>query len=177
VLTKRGVPRLSELLPGVAEPGGPADDLEAWLDAEDVPDGLPFLVSPALEYDIDLNRYFLRPAMIAAAQHTRLAVAGDLCRFLRFLHESRGGKSWRDAQEDGHAAFLYWRRFDPAGPRVAASTWNRELALVNGFFAWAGPGPGQGAGHRCPPQASRSPRAAAWPGPVHSSGLHAARSA
>jgi hypothetical protein len=32
---------------------------------------------------------------------------------------------------------LYWRRFDPAGPRVAAPTWNRELALVNGFFAWA----------------------------------------
>jgi hypothetical protein len=33
------MPRLSELLPEVAEPGGPADDLDAWLDAEDVPDG------------------------------------------------------------------------------------------------------------------------------------------
>jgi hypothetical protein len=131
------MPRLSDLLPDVAEPGGLVDDLDAWLDAEDVPDGAPFLVSPGLEYDIDLNRYFLRPAMVGAAQNTRLAAAGDLCRFLRFLHESRGGKSWRDAQEDDHAAFLYWRRFDPAGPRVAASTWNRELALVNGFFAWA----------------------------------------
>jgi hypothetical protein len=131
------MPRLSDLLPEVTEPGGPADDLDAWLDAEDVPDGTPFLVSPALEYDIDLNRYFLRPAMIGAAQNTRLAAAGDLCRFLRFLNESRGGKSWRDAEEDDHAAFLYWRRFDPAGPRVAAPTWNRELALVNGFFAWA----------------------------------------
>jgi site-specific recombinase XerD len=131
------MPRLSELLPDVAEPGGPTDDLDAWLDAEDVPDGVPFLVSPGLEYDIDLNRYFLRPAMIGAAQNTRLAAAGDLCRFLRFLHESRGGTSWRDAQEDDHAAFLHWRRFDLAGPRVAASTWNRELALVNGFFAWA----------------------------------------
>jgi Phage integrase, N-terminal SAM-like domain len=131
------MPRLSDLLPEVAEPGGRADDLDAWLDAEDVPDGAPFLVSPALEYDIDLNRYFLRPAMIGAAQNTRLAAAGDLCRFLRFLHESRGGKSWRDAREDDHAAFSYWRRFDRAGPRVAASTWNRELALVNGFFGWA----------------------------------------
>jgi site-specific recombinase XerD len=128
------MPRLSDLLPDAAEPGGPADDLDAWLDAENVPDGAPFLISPGPEYDIDLNRYFLRPAMIGAAQNTRLAAAGDLC---RFLHESRGGKSWRDAQEDDHAAFLYWRRFDPAGPRVAASTWNRELALVNGFFAWA----------------------------------------
>lgn len=131
------MPRLSDLLPDVTEPGGPADDLDAWLNAEDVPDGVPFLISPELEYDIDLNRYFLRPAMIGAAQNTRLAAAGDLCRFLRFLHESRGGKSWRDAQEDDHAAFLHWRRFDPPGPRVAASTWNRELALVNGFFAWA----------------------------------------
>jgi hypothetical protein len=71
------MPRLSELLPEAAEPGGPADDLDAWLDAEDVPDGAPFLISPALEYDIDLNRYFLRPAIIGAAQNTRLAsVAG-----------------------------------------------------------------------------------------------------
>ena len=121
VLTKRGMPRLSELLPDVAKPGGPADDLNTWLDAEDVPDGVPFLISPALAYDIDLNGISWRPAMIGAAQNTRLAAAGDLCRFLRFLHESRGGKSWRDAQEDDHAAFLHWRRFDPAGPRVAAS--------------------------------------------------------
>lgn len=137
VLTRRGVPRLSELLPGVVVPGGPLDDLDAWLDAEGVPDGVPFLVSPSQEYDADLNGYFLCPVMAGAAQNTRLAAAGDVCRFLRFLDESRGGRSWRDASEEDHVAFLFWRRFDPAGPRVAASTWNRELALVNGFFAWA----------------------------------------
>jgi len=32
VLTRRGMPRLSDLLPEVTEPGGPADDLDAWLD-------------------------------------------------------------------------------------------------------------------------------------------------
>jgi len=137
VLTRRGVPRLSELLPGVADAGDVADDLDAWLDERDVPAGTPFLISPALEYDIDLNRYFLAPVMAGAAQNTRLAAAGDLCRFLRFLAECRGGRSWRDAGEDDHAAYLHWRRFDPAGPRVAASTWNRELALVSGFFVWA----------------------------------------
>jgi integrase len=137
VLTRRGLPRLSELLPEVAEPGVAGDDLDAWLDERDVPDGSPFLISAALEYDIDLNRYFLAPVMAGAAQNTRLAAAGDLCRFLRFLDECRGGRSWRDAGEDDHAAYLYWRRFDPAGPRVAASTWNRELALVSGFFGWA----------------------------------------
>jgi hypothetical protein len=115
VLTRRGLPRLSELLPGVAEPGAAGDDLDAWLDERD----------------------FLAPVMARAAQNTRLAAASDLCRFLRFLHECRGGRSWRDAGEDDHVAYLYWRRFDPAGPRVAASTWNRELALVSGFFGWA----------------------------------------
>ena len=137
VLTRRGLPRLSELLPGGAEPGVAGDDLDAWLDERDVPEGTPYLISPALEYDIDLNRYFLAPVMAGAAQNTRLAAAGDLCRFLRFLDQCRGGRSWRDAGEDDHAAYLYWRRFDPAGPRVAASTWNRELALVSGFFGWA----------------------------------------
>ncbi len=137
MLTRRGLPRLSELLPGGAEPGVAGDDLDAWLDERDVPEGTPYLISPALEYDIDLNRYFLAPVMAGAAQNTRLAAAGDLCRFLRFLDQCRGGRSWRDAGEDDHAAYLYWRRFDPAGPRVAASTWNRELALVSGFFGWA----------------------------------------
>lgn len=137
VLTRRGVPRMSELLPGVADAGGVADDLDAWLDERDVPEGTPFLISPALEYDIDLNRYFLAPVMAGAAQNTQLAAAGDLCRFLRFLAECRGGRSWRDAGEDDHAAYLHWRRFDPAGPRVAASTWNRELAMVSGFFGFA----------------------------------------
>jgi hypothetical protein len=42
------MPRLSLLRTAVAEPGGPADDLVAWLDAEDVPDGAPFLISPGL---------------------------------------------------------------------------------------------------------------------------------
>lgn len=137
VLTRRGLPRLSELVRGAAEPGVAGDDLDAWLDERDVPEGTPFLISPALEYDIDLNRYFLAPVMAGAAHNTRLAAAGDLCRFLRFLDECRGGRCWRDAGEDDHAAYLHWRRFDPAGPRVAASTWNRELAMVSAFFGWA----------------------------------------
>ena len=76
VLTRRGVPRLSELVPGVAEPGAEGDDLDAWLDERDVPDGTPFLISPALEYDLDLNRYFLALVMAGAAQNTRLAAGG-----------------------------------------------------------------------------------------------------
>jgi hypothetical protein len=34
--------------------------LDAWLDAEDIPEGLPLLLDPNGRYDVELNRYFLR---------------------------------------------------------------------------------------------------------------------
>ena len=60
--------------------------MRGWM-KRDVPEETPFLISPALDYDIDLNRYFLAPVMAGAAQNTRLATASDLCRFLRFLDQ------------------------------------------------------------------------------------------
>ena len=59
-VTRRGLAPLSALL---SETAGTADDLDDWLDREDIPDGVPYLISPDLEYDIDLNRYFLRQAL------------------------------------------------------------------------------------------------------------------
>ena len=58
-VTRRGLASLSALLSDAA---GMADDLDDWLDREDIPDGVPYLISPDLEYDMGLNRYFLRPA-------------------------------------------------------------------------------------------------------------------
>jgi Phage integrase, N-terminal SAM-like domain len=133
-VTRRGLTALSELLPDVA---GAWDDLDEWLDGEDIPDGVPFLISPGLEYDTDLNRYFLRPAMVGSSRNTQLAAAGDVRRFLGFLWCSRGRRGWRDATEADHDAYWFWRRQDPGGPRVAGSTWNRELSMLNGFYGWA----------------------------------------
>jgi site-specific recombinase XerD len=133
-VTRRGLAPLSTLLP---EAGGAADDLDDWLDREDIPDGVPYLISPDLEYDIDLNRYFLRPALAGASRNTQLAAARDIRRFLDFLWSARGGLGWRDAAEADHDAYWYWRRQDPAGPHVAGSTWNRELSMLNGFYGWA----------------------------------------
>jgi site-specific recombinase XerD len=133
-VTCRGLAPLSALLP---ESDGAWGDLDDWLDREDIPDGVPFLISPGLEYDINLNRYFLRPALVGAARNTQLAAARDVRRFLDFLWCSRGGRRWQDATEADHDAYWYWRRQDPAGPRVAASTWNRELSMLNGFYCWA----------------------------------------
>jgi site-specific recombinase XerD len=133
-VTRRSLTPLSALLPEVT---GAWDDLDDWLDGEDIPDGVPFLISPGLEYDTDLNRYFLRPALVGSSQNTQLAAAGDVRRFLDFLWCSRGGRGWRQATEADHDAYWYWRRQDHGGPRVAGATWNRELSMLNGFYGWA----------------------------------------
>jgi len=133
-VTRRDLAPLSALLPEAADAW---DDLDDWLDAEDIPAGVPFLISPGLEYDVELNRYFLRPALVGSSRNTQLAAAGDVRRFLDFLWCSRDGRGWRDATEADHDAYWYWRRQDPGGPRVAGSTWNRELSMLNGFYSWA----------------------------------------
>ncbi len=56
--------------------------------------------------------------------------------FLSFLHRARGGRSWRDATEADHVAYLVWRRRDEHGPQVADRTWDREVAAVNRFYTW-----------------------------------------
>jgi hypothetical protein len=56
-VTRRGLASLSALLPDAA---GMADDLDDWLDREDIPDGVSYLISPDLEYDIGLNRKRIR---------------------------------------------------------------------------------------------------------------------
>jgi site-specific recombinase XerD len=111
-------------------------DLDGWLDREGVRDGTPFLIDPAGGYDVALNGYF-REVMGSAPVHTQRAVAYDLKRFLAFLWENRGATSWRQASPEDRAAFQRWRRVDPAGPRVAATTWDREVATVNQFYEWA----------------------------------------
>lgn len=113
------------------------DDLDGWLDASVIPEGMPFLLSPSFEYDVVLNSFFHRPQMVAAPQNTRAGYARDIAKFLNFLWSSRGGRSWRDAVEADHVAYLVWRRQDASGPRVAGATWNREVSLVNQFYLWA----------------------------------------
>lgn len=101
-----------------------------------MPVGTPFLISPGFEYDVELNQFFYSTEMLAFRMSTRLGYARDLKAFLTFLHRNRGGVGWRDAREEDHRAYLVWRREDPAGPRVAGSTWDRELSGVNRFFRW-----------------------------------------
>ena len=41
-------------------------DLDAWLDAADILEGTPFLLSPSYEYDVALNGFFQGFQMAAA---------------------------------------------------------------------------------------------------------------
>lgn len=99
--------------------------------------GTPYLLSPEYVYDVELNEFFQDVRMLAGASNTQIGYARDIAGFLTFLWSSRGKRSWRDASEFDHLAYLYWRRSDPDGPRVAASTWNREVAAVNRLYQWA----------------------------------------
>ncbi|MEY9926297.1 hypothetical protein ABH926_000919 [Catenulispora sp. GP43] len=67
--------------------GTALDFVDSWLEE------MPFLISPSMEYDLDLNGYFLASAMVGAAPNTRLAAAGDLCRFLK-IRPGGLGLSW-----------------------------------------------------------------------------------
>ena len=107
-----------------------------WLADEGIAPGTPFLLSPSFEYDVELNAYF-RKELAASARKTQEASARDLAAFLTFLWRSRGGRSWRDATEDDHGAYLIWRRRDPRGPSVSGATWDGEVATVNKFYWWA----------------------------------------
>jgi site-specific recombinase XerD len=101
-----------------------------------IPIDTPFILSPSFEYDLDLNAFFHSATMLGSSMSTRVGYAGDLVAFFNFLHLNRGAKSWRDATVTDHEAYFGWRREDPAGPRVAGSTWDREVAAANRFFTW-----------------------------------------
>ncbi|MGW3021160.1 tyrosine-type recombinase/integrase [Streptomyces longwoodensis] len=111
-------------------------DLDEWLDAHDISDGRPFLISPEGRYDTDLNRFF-DAVLNTSPLDTQRAYASDLKLWLTFLWVSRGRKDWRDAIPDDRAAYKQWRTTDPRGPHVDWTTWDREVATVNQFYIWA----------------------------------------
>ncbi|MFD5891808.1 site-specific integrase [Streptomyces sp. NPDC060334] len=105
-----------------------------WLREAGLEAGTPILISPVFEYAVVLNRFFQSPGMRMHAVNTQFGYARDLAAFLTFLWVSRRCKGWRDAAEEDHLAYLAWRRRDGDGPRIARSTWNREVAGVDAFY-------------------------------------------
>ena len=157
VFTQRGLARPLAYEPLLEVVG----DLDEWLDELGVLDGQPFLISPDGRYDVALNRYFEQARMSAAPWNSQAAHARDLKNFLDFLWANRAGTSWREAAPEDRAAYERWRRKDPQGPRVEHATWDREVATVNGFFAWAA---GQGYVEASPIVQRPSRASRRWPG-------------
>jgi site-specific recombinase XerD len=112
-------------------------DRAEWLRRQRLTDGTPFLLSPTFEFDVDLNDFFRSSAMAHSSLLTQQGYAHDLAAFLSFLWAARSRRSWRNAVEDDHLAYLVWRRQDIAGPGVSGATWDREVAAVNQFYRWA----------------------------------------
>jgi site-specific recombinase XerD len=131
--TKRRLPQPRAVVPLVGELG----DLNRWLDECGLLDDAPFLLGPDGSYDVVLNGYFTGVWLRGSPKNTQAAVAYDLKKWLDFLASSRDRPTWRDATTEDRAAFEQWRRKDPRGPRVASTTWDREVATVNGFYQWA----------------------------------------
>lgn len=109
---------------------------ESWVAAVGLVEGTPFLLDPDFRFDIQLNGFFRSAGMVSASWNTQAAYARDLATFLTFLWRGRDGVDWRDATAEDHLAYRAWRRLDETGPRVAASTWDREVAAVNRFYVW-----------------------------------------
>ena len=80
--------------PGLPFDGSWLNDWDDWLRREEIPPRTPFLISPAFEYDVVLNSFFLDVQMAASPPRTREGYAGDLAAF-NFLWQARDGKSWR----------------------------------------------------------------------------------
>ncbi len=129
---------------------------EEWLDEADASEGTPFLLSPGFDYDVELNGYFHRAAMVGAPWNTQAAYARDIAGFFSFPVGRSGGRGWRDAVEADHLAYLRWRRGGEAGSRVSASTWSREVTAVNQFYSWA-VDRGLVAGNPVPQRSGRTP--------------------
>lgn len=107
------------------------------LERDGVRDGQPFILGPDGFYDLDLNR-FLRelPSIGVRAENSIAAYAFDLTVFCRFLWNSRGGKRIWEVERVDALAFKQLRRSTP-GFEVAASTWNRFVAVLDKLVFWA----------------------------------------
>ncbi|MEU8679637.1 hypothetical protein [Streptomyces sp. NPDC048560] len=82
-------------------------DLGEGLDDLGVPEGQPFLISPAGVYDVALNRYF-SVWLASSPWNTQAAHVRALRTYFDFLWFARGRRDWRDVHMDDRAAFEWW---------------------------------------------------------------------
>ncbi|MCS6559094.1 tyrosine-type recombinase/integrase [Curtobacterium flaccumfaciens] len=97
------------------------------------------MLNPDGEFDVALNAFWTDSATSVRAKGATLKLyASAIARFCDFLWYARssGGerRTWRDATSRDRSAFFHWRNVDVDGPRVAANTWNTEVAALDMFY-------------------------------------------
>src|SRR5271169_1785205 len=99
---------------------------------------MPFILDDDGSYDPDLNRFFRAcPTMGVRSPNSLRAYGRDLVVWMRFLRERRDGKPvWRADREDVAAYHAARRRSVPMH-RISAASWNRAVAALEKFYAWA----------------------------------------
>lgn len=100
-------------------------------------EGTPFILGDGGGYDANLNRFFRACATMGVrSTNSLLAYARDLATWIRFLDERRGKSIWQADRED-IAAYHAARRRSAPTHRISAASWNRAVAALEKFYAWA----------------------------------------
>ncbi|MCX4767357.1 hypothetical protein OG562_41635 [Streptomyces sp. NBC_01275] len=111
-------------------------DLGEGLDDLGVPEGQPFLISPAGGYDVALNRYFsVWPA--SSPWNTQAARAPGTC--------ARTSTSCGSCEAGGTGVMRPWTTGQRSSGGVVTSvdlvrktrSWDREVSTVDQFYLWA----------------------------------------
>src|SRR5215470_10527570 len=101
-------------------------------------EGLPFILDDDGRYDLELNRFFRAcPTMGVRSPNSLRAYSRDLVVWMRFLRERRDGRSVWQADRDDVAAYHAARRRSAPTHRISAASWNRAVAALEKFYAWA----------------------------------------
>lgn len=123
---------------GLCEASPVVPDPVGVLERAGVRGGKPFVLGPDGSYDRELNRFFQElDGWGVRSENGVAAYARDVMLFCRFLHESRGGKSIWECDGADLRAYKVVRLRMPGPGQVTAGTWNRSIAALDTWVAWA----------------------------------------
>ncbi|MFJ2789901.1 MULTISPECIES: tyrosine-type recombinase/integrase [unclassified Streptomyces] len=121
---------------GVAA-GLPSTAALAVLDRAGASDSKFFVLGPDGSYDVQLNRLGRElDSWGVRSDNGHEGYMRDLMLYSRFLHESRGGKSIWETDNDDLRAYKAVRMRPDREDSIAASTWRRSIAALDKWVEW-----------------------------------------
>jgi len=128
----------SELARASYAPGFDMGGAAAALRRAGVRDRQPFVLGPDGSYDLELNRFFRElESWGVRAENSIAAYVRDVMLFCRFLHTSRSGKSIWECDSEDLRSYKSVRLHGAGDQQVSVSTWQRSVAALDKWVAWA----------------------------------------